>query len=175
MRYRAFSLASAAFFAVTTLAAPAFAGEADYFRTVQGKWSGAGEIVAGKYKNTRFTCKFDGTAPRGAAMDISGTCRVGLFSQPMSARISKKGGAFRGEFLDGAKGQGLDLKAGKLRGDKLVLDINRKQLNGQMVANLKNENQLHLTISVHAGSALVPVIGLTLNRDGARKTTMLSD
>ncbi len=175
MRHRASTLASAIIVAASTLSAPVFAGEADYFRAVQGKWSGSGEIVAGKYKNTRFTCKFDGTAPRGAAMDISGTCRVGLFSQPMSARISKKGGKFRGQFLDGAKGKGLDLKAGQLRGDKLVLDINRKQLNGQMVANLKTENQLHLTISVHAGSALVPVIGLTLQRDGARKTTMLSD
>ncbi len=94
---------------------------------------------------------------------------------PCRPRISKKGGTFRGEFLDGAKGQGLDLKSGKLRGNKMVLAINRKQLNGQMVANLKNENQLHLTISVHAGSTLVPVIGLTLNRDGARDTTMLSD
>jgi len=34
----------------------AHASERNYFRSVQGSWSGAGKIVAGKYKNTIFTC-----------------------------------------------------------------------------------------------------------------------
>ena len=30
-----------------------------FFQSVEGKWVGPGEIVAGKYKGTKFTCSFD--------------------------------------------------------------------------------------------------------------------
>lgn len=161
---------------LSLLSAPAaLAGERQYFDSVQGDWSGSGEIVAGKYKNTRFTCNFKGRTPKGIGMEIDGKCRVGLFSQPMSATISKHGARFKGQFLDGASGKGLDLKSGRLRGNKLVLAINRKQLNGQMVANLRSKDQLHITISVQTPGKMVPVIGLTLNRKGASKTSFLTD
>ena len=32
----------------------AYANEATFFKHIQGKWSGPGEIVAGKYKGTKF-------------------------------------------------------------------------------------------------------------------------
>ncbi len=154
----------------------AFASERAYFRSVQGQWSGSGKIVAGKYKNTRFTCNFTGNTPRGIGMDISGKCRVGLFSQPMSARITKRGNSYRGTFLDGAKGKGLDIVSGRLRSNRLVVGINRKQLRGTMVARLKGRNKMQITISVRANNKLVPVIGLTLNRTGAaKKTSFLSE
>lgn len=152
----------------------AHAGESSYFRNVQGSWAGSGKIVAGKYKNTRFTCRFEGTRPGRVGMKIAGTCRVGLFSQRMSAVITKSGSSYRGTFLDGAKGKGMDIVSGRLRGDKLVVGIKRKQLNGTMVANLKSRDKLHISINVRANSRLVPVIGLTLNRTG-RKAAMLSD
>ncbi len=149
---------------------PAFASEKAYFENVQGKWSGSGEIVAGKYKNTRFSCSFTGHAPVGVGMDIRGKCRVGLFSQKMSARITKQGNSFSGTFLDGAKGKGLDIVSGSLRSNRLVVGINRKKLNGTMVANLRSRNKMRITISVRANNRLVPVIGLTLNRNGVNKT-----
>ena len=152
---------------MATTVAPSFANEAAYFRSVQGKWSGAGQIVAGKYKNTRFTCNFEGRKPTGVGMDISGTCRVGLFTQQLSAKITKRGNSYRGTFLDGAKGKGLDIVSGSLKANRLVVGINRKQLNGTMVARMKSKNQLQITISVRANSALVPVIGMTLKRTGA--------
>ena len=145
-------------------ASPLAASERSYFKSVQGNWVGSGEIVAGKYKNTRFTCRFKGNVPKGVGMDISGSCRVGLFSQQMSARITKSGGTYRGEFLDGADGKGLDIVSGRLRANKLIVGINRKQLNGTMIASLKGKNKMHITISVRANNQLVPVIGLTLNR-----------
>lgn len=146
--------------------APAGAGERSYLKSVQGTWSGSGEIVAGKYKNTRFTCDLTGKAPTGVGMELAGKCRVGLFTQVMSATLKKSGKDFRGTFLDGAKGKGLDLKGGRLRGKKMVVNINRKKLTGTMVANLKSRNKLHVSINVRAGGRLVPVIGLTLKRTG---------
>ena len=32
-------------------------------RSVEGEWAGPGEIVAGKYKGTKFTCNFTGSTP----------------------------------------------------------------------------------------------------------------
>lgn len=158
------SLALAAALALSTLSAPAEADERSYFRAVQGKWSGAGEIVAGKYKNTRFTCDFTGNTPSGVGMDISGKCRVGLFTQVMSARITKNGNGYKGVFLDGAQGKGLDIVSGRLQNNRLVVGINRKSLNGTMVANMKSQNRMQITISVRSANKLIPVIGLTLNR-----------
>ena len=161
-------------FAIATLITVGFAptiseaSERTYFRNVQGSWAGAGKIVAGKYKNTRFTSTFQGTTPKGIGMKLNGKCRVGLFSQTIKANIIKRGNSFRGTFLDGAKGKGLDIVSGKLRRNRLIVGINRKKLTGTMVANLKNRNKMHVTISVRANNRLVPVIGLTLNRSAKK-------
>ncbi len=152
-------------FVASGLTLPSFASERTYFKSIEGNWSGPGNIVAGKYKGTRFSCKFKGTKPKYVTgMKIAGTCRVGVFSQPMSFEIKKFGRSYRGKFLDGAKGKGLDIVSGRLRGTKLVVGINRKKLNGAMVANMRGKNQMHITISVRVAKKLVPVIGLTLNR-----------
>ncbi|MEM8750610.1 MAG: hypothetical protein AAGF28_09920 [Pseudomonadota bacterium] len=150
------------------------AGEREYFQSVQGKWSGAGTIVAGPYKNTRFTCNFDGNAPKGTGMELTGKCRVGLFSQPMSAKISKKGSTYRGQFLDGASGKGLDIVSGRLRGQKLLLGIKRKQLNGTMVASLNGPDKLNITIAVRVNRKMIPFIGVTLKRTGSVKRASLA-
>jgi len=152
------------------------ASEYRYFKTVEGQWSGAGRIVAGPYKNTRFTCNLSGETPGKAGMKLKGKCRVGLFSQPIEATVRKRGGSYRGAFLDGAKGKGLDIVSGRLRGKRLVLGIKRKKLRGTMVANLKGKNSLNITISVRVNGGLTPFIGLTLRRTGkAQKTSMLAE
>ena len=152
------------------------ASERSYFRAAEGNWSGAGSIIAGPYKNTRFTCRLAGTTAGKVGMDLSGTCRVGLFSQPMSARVTKSGKGYRGAFLDGAKGKGLDIVGGTLRGTKLQLNIRRKQLNGVMVARMKDSGTMNITISVKVNRKLVPFITLGLKkRGGARRTSLLSD
>ncbi|MEE9313716.1 MAG: hypothetical protein V3V02_03625 [Rhizobiaceae bacterium] len=151
------------------MALPAVASERVYFKNVQGTWSGAGKIVAGKYKNTRFTCNLSGQTPARVGMKLSGKCRVGLFSQPIEAIITKRGSSYRGRFLDGAKGKGLDIVSGKLRGQKLVLGIKRKNIRGTMIARLKGRNKLNITILVRVKGGLVPFIGLTLARTGGPK------
>ena len=152
----------------TALAAPASAAdrERDFFQTVEGRWSGPGEIVDGKYKGTKFICNFTGaTAAPGIGMSLDGSCRVGLFSQKMSATVEKMGGkGFRGAFLDGAKGKGLDVTGGQVTGNKVVLSLNRKALNGVMLARLADENTMNITVSVKYEGDLLPMIGISLKR-----------
>lgn len=137
-----------------------------FFDSVAGYWKGPGEIVAGKYKGTRFTCNLTGiSSPEGAmGMKLDGTCRVGVFSQPMSAFISYKNGEYQGQFLDGAQGKGLDIISGAVSGDKVVVGINRAKLDGAMVARMQNDTAMNITISVKVADQMIPVIGLKLNR-----------
>jgi hypothetical protein len=138
-----------------------------FFQQVSGVWKGPGEIVAGKYKGTKFNCNIIGSAsPDGnVGMKLDGTCRVGVFQQPMSAVITQSGRGYTGKFLDGADGKGLDIVSGSVNGDKVVMGINRSQLNGAMVASIRGENKMNITISVKVEDQMVPVIGLTLDRD----------
>ena len=153
--------------ALTAIATPALADARDarFFESIEGKWRGPGEIVAGKYKGTRFVCEFDGSLPNSAlGMALDGDCRVGLFNQKMSARILRDGRTYTGTFLDGAKGEGLDVVAGNVSHDRVALTLNRKQLDGAMLARLADPNTLNITVSVDVAGELVPVIGISLDR-----------
>ena len=156
--------------AVTTTAfavAPASANDRDarFFRQIEGKWRGPGEIVAGKYKGTKFTCEFSGLTPEDKlGMTLDGGCRVGVFTQKMNATVKRKGRSYVGHFLDGAEGEGLDVVAGAVSPSHVVLTLKRKQLDGAMLARLASNNQLNITVSVNVGQSLVPVIGMKLDR-----------
>lgn len=161
-----------AFLAGACLAAAApraAASDAAFFRSVIGTWKGPGQVVAGKYKGTRFVCDLTGTplAKGKTGIAMGGHCRVGVFSQDMSAVITRTADGYTGRFLDGADGGGLDVTSGEVEGHKVVVGINRKQLYGAMVASLHGQNTMNVTISVKVGERLIPVIGLTLSRDSA--------
>ncbi len=150
--------------AVTAQAAP-YPTEASFYQGVAGEWSGPGEIVAGKYKGTKFNCTFLGESGRAASgMSIAGTCRVGVFNQPMKAAITRSSRGYGGTFLDGEAGEGMNVVGGRYTPSKLVVDIKRKDLRGVMVARLQGEKTLNITISVRVEGRLVPVIGMTLDR-----------
>ncbi|PRD41562.1 hypothetical protein C5748_21010 [Phyllobacterium phragmitis] len=136
-----------------------------FFRNVEGQWTGPGEIVAGKYKGTKFTCTLAGTTPENAVgMTLDGSCRVGVFSQPMKATVVRAGKSYTGAFNDGAAGKGLDVTSGTVSGDRVVFGLNRKQLNGAMLARIADENTMSVTVSVRVEKELVPVIGISLKR-----------
>jgi hypothetical protein len=101
------ALLPAAIVASAGIATTAFAAEKDqsFFQSVEGKWVGPGEIVAGKYKGTKFTCNFTGSTPDGkVGMTLDGGCRVGVFTQPMSATVERKGrNGYRGSFMGGPR------------------------------------------------------------------------
>lgn len=142
-------------------------GDVDFFRSIEGSWAGPGEVVAGKYKGTKFTCTFAGTSEVSqVGMTLDGTCRVGVFSQPMKATVLRGPSGFSGEFNDGAKGDGLDVTSGKVGKDRMVFGLNRKQLNGAMMARLEDKNSMNITVSVKIQDDLIPVVGVKLKRTG---------
>ena len=143
------------------------ASEKQFYSDIQGRWSGPGSIVAGKFKGTKFTCTFDGLTPEKlTGMSIDGNCRVGLFSQVMNASFTRSSKGYSGKFLDGEAGEGMDIIGGRYTSSKLVVDIKRKDLRGVMVARLNEDDKLNVTISVKVRDRLVPVIGMSLKRNG---------
>jgi len=150
-------------------AGPAESAERDrmFFQSIEGAWTGPGEIVAGKYKGTKFTCSFSGTTPsKKLGMTLDGGCRVGMFMQKMSASVEQSRSAgYQGKFMDGAAGSGLDIVSGNVVDSrKVVLGINRNQLQGVMQARLPDQNTMAVTVSVRVEGTLVPVIGMSLKR-----------
>lgn len=137
-----------------------------FFQSVQGQWTGPGEVVAGKYKGTKFVCNFTGTASVGpAGMILDGGCRVGVFTQKMTATIKKNGAGYSGTFNDGAAGKGLDVVSGNVVSSrKVVFGLNRKALKGSMQARLPDDNSMVVTVSVRVEDQMVPVIGMNLKR-----------
>ena len=166
MRHPA-KLARAAALAFSFIAAvpAAQANDRAFFDGISGRWTGPGEIVAGKYKGTRFTCSLDGSSTAATpGMTLDGKCRVGLFSQRISATVGRQGRSYKGKFLDGASGKGLDVISGNVSGDRVTMSMVREELKGAMVARVKPGGQLGITVSVRIGEQLVPVIGIDLNR-----------
>lgn len=160
-------LSTAAFAAGSAVPAAAYDRNQVFFERVAGHWSGAGEIVAGKYKGTKFVCDFDGAAHEdGVGMALDGGCRVGVFNQSMSARIERAESGFRGTFMDGAAGNGLDVAGGVIKDEYAAFAIHRNELTGAMRAQLHGHDTMAVTISVHVEDELVPVIGVTLKRAG---------
>ncbi|MEF2072768.1 hypothetical protein [Consotaella aegiceratis] len=160
-----------------TAAAPAKADQDEaFFQAVTGRWVGPGEIVAGKYEGTKFICDFSGNQPAGeTGMELKGSCRVGIFGQEMSARVVRAGNSYKGAFLDGAEGKGLDIVSGNVDSDRIIVGLDRNQLTGAMIARLDGNDTMNITVSVHVADQLVPVIGMSLKRtDGALRQTALS-
>jgi len=141
------------------------ASDKQFMKNIVGKWSGPGEIVAGKFKGTKFVCTFDGSKPaKNDGMKIDGSCRVGVFAQPMNAIINKVGGKYSGKFLDGQKGEGMDITGARYTKNRLVANIIRHNLDGITVVNLNNPNQMKVTVSVKHNTTVIPVIGMNLSR-----------
>ncbi|GHC60500.1 hypothetical protein [Limoniibacter endophyticus] len=144
---------------------PSHANDEVFFKSIAGQWVGPGEIIAGKYKGTKFTCTLDGSAAaKNAGMKLDGHCRVGMFTQKMQATVERKGKGYKGSFLDGADGKGLDVISGKVDGNHIVLGLAREKLKGAMLARVPSNNAMTITVSVEVDDTLVPVIGMQLKR-----------
>jgi len=136
-----------------------------FLQSVRGAWSGKGQVVAGRYKGIKFSCNF--TAPDAADPDnvqFNGSCRTGIFSQPIKASISRRGGTYQGQFNKGAQADGMDITAGQINDRSMVLQLNRDKLKGSMTAQLSGENQLRVTLAVQIDDESIPVIGMDLTR-----------
>ena len=83
----------------------------------------------------------------------------------MNAVIKSAGRNYKGQFLDGAAGKGLDIVSGNVTGQEMVVGITRAKLNGAIIARLQGKNTMTVTISVKVEDQMIPVIGMSLNRD----------
>jgi len=148
-----------------TPAATAATRDKAFFESVAGSWRGPGEIVAGKYKGTKFTCNLVGSSVTdGTGIKLDGSCRVGVFKQPMTATITQSGSSYKRQFLDGAAGKGLDVVSGTVTPDTVVVGLNRSKLNGAMIVRIRDDKTMNVTVSVKVEDRMIPVIGLTLTR-----------
>jgi hypothetical protein len=82
----------------------------------------------------------------------------------MKATVTRVGSGYSGKFNDGSEGKGLDVTSGSVSGNKMVFGLNRKQLNGAMLARVSDQNTMNVTVSVRVEKELVPVIGMSLKR-----------
>ncbi|MBB4121827.1 hypothetical protein [Martelella radicis] len=165
---RLFSSAMIAAALVSALPA-ASAAESDdsaFFRQVAGKWSGPGKIVEGKMKGTRFRCELDGLPIEGdtQGFKLDGKCRAGLFTHPMTAIFIREKDGYRGRFLDGEDGDGLEVTGGSVEDGKAVIALRREEVEGALVTNLIGDEDLNITLLIKGGTRYVPVIGLSLKR-----------
>ena len=167
IRTRVSALFGAAIAIAAWTCAPALARDQGFFKSIAGTWKGPGRVVAGKYKGTRFVCDLIGDPLEKGETGIAlgGHCRVGVFSQDMSAVISPHEPGLYRPLPRRCRRQGPRRHLGRGRRGQGVVGINRKQLYGAMVANLLDPNTMNVTISVRVREQYVPVIGMTLTRD----------
>ena len=100
-------------------------------------------------------------------MTLDGGCRVGVFTQKMSATVEQQGPRRLQGHLHGRRrrlrprhhfgGNVVDAR-------KVVFAINRNQLRGVMQARMPDDNSMTVTVSVRVDQQLVPVIGMNLKR-----------
>lgn len=157
---------------ITAAPAPAIANDRAFFDRIEGQWSGPGRIIAGKYKGTKFSCDLRGsTTAAKPGMALDGKCRVGVFTQQISAVVEQDGRSYKGRFMDGADGKGLDVISGNVADDRVTVAMERAELKGAMVARVKPNGRLGVTVSVRVGDELVPVVGIDLSRSVDQRAT----
>jgi hypothetical protein len=93
----------------------------------------------------------------------------------MKASVTLNSKGYRGKFMDGAAGTGLDITSGAIDGERIVFSLNRKQLDGAMLARLADRDTMAVTISVKVEEKFVPVIGMNLKRVDEIKTGSLEN
>ncbi len=159
------SIAAAVFALAAVSPLAAQAGDREFFDSTAASGQGPGEIVAGKYKGTKFTCDLKGESKSdGAGLKLDGSCRVGVFAQ-RCLHDRTRGESYKGSFLDGYAARvstsfRAPLSAPRHRRHQPQEPERR---HGSPVSRYKNT--LNVTISVRVNDSLVPVIGMTL---GAR-------
>lgn len=140
-----------------------------YFKSIEGTWEGNGEVIAGKYKDTKFKCTLNGKTPKKIGMDIEGNCKIGIFNQKITAKITRHHDHYRGTFLGGAEKYGLDVVSGKLSNDIFIAALVRENINGSIIVNATHKNKMGIYIAVEVNERFYPIIELELDKQKKRK------
>ncbi|MDQ0322409.1 hypothetical protein QO002_004615 [Pararhizobium capsulatum DSM 1112] len=122
-----------------SLAAPSFAGEAEYLASLQGTLKGTGFA---KLRTNRaaisLTCTFTSVA-KATSLSLSGTCRsLGVFKRNIDARLNVTGSRYRGTYTGAASGPAT--LSGKRSGQTIQLQVLwSKEINGDKSADMRIE------------------------------------
>jgi len=168
---RVLSLALAAALAGGS-ALPAHAGEAtDFMARFSGEWLGSGQLLVGSENGLKFDCELDGDPSRTQlTFAMKGRCWMGVLSAPVYAtmRYNAETNRFYGEFMDGSRGNGLDI-VGARAGDGFSLQLTRGPAQGRLTAETVNPDQMKITIFLRdrANNRELPVAAMGFTRKAA--------
>nr|WP_272210797.1 hypothetical protein [Marinicella sp. W31]MDC2876713.1 hypothetical protein [Marinicella sp. W31] len=82
----------------------------------------------------------------------------------MTAVFIRDEDGYRGRFLDGEKGDGLEVTGGSVNDGKAVISLKREDVEGALVTRLVSADDLNITLLIKGSTRYVPVIGLSLKR-----------
>lgn len=165
------------FLALSLVSASANSSETDFLAKLQGSWAGSGRVLAGPDRGTNFKCNLAGKPSRtGIKISMNGKCSVGRLSARMGASIkySEGVGKYVGRFLNGARGNGLDIY-GDRAGNQLKLRLTRGRTQGNMDLLLQRKDLMRVIISVYdpKNRRSIPVIAMDLKK--SRKSAALEE
>jgi hypothetical protein len=162
-RVAAFALSAA----LLALAPAAFAEEgAAFMQRFSGSWIGSGQVLFGPEPRAEFACELRGD-PNASTFGMSGQCRMGGFSAPISAKVRYNADTnqYYGVFMDGAAGTGADL-VGTKAGDGFSLKLVRGDMQGRLSAETVGADQMRVVIyyrDVRANTE-TPVVAMGFTR-----------
>lgn len=172
----AFLALSAALLCAAAL--PARADDAaEFMARFSGDWTGAGELLVGPETGLQFNCDLSGEPSRTQlTFGMKGRCGLGALSAPVHARMryNAETNRFYGEFMDGARGDGLDI-VGARAGDGFSLQLTRGAAQGRLTAEAVTPDELRIVIFYvdRANNRELPVAAMGLTRKGAQTFGLL--
>lgn len=118
------------------LAAPAFADETGFLKSLEGSWTGSGMVKTNaQAKPLNVTCSFDSRAD-GTALSMKGNCRgLLVISRSIGADLQTNGARYSGVYI-GPQGGRSSLN-GARRGNTINLAVHwAKPVNGDRNADM---------------------------------------
>jgi hypothetical protein len=143
-RTAAFALAAAL---LASAAVPAAAEDgATFMQRFSGSWIGTGQLLFGPEPRAEFACELKGD-PNANTFGMSGQCRMGGFSAPITARIRYNNDThqYYGQFMDGAQGNGADI-VGTQAGEGFSMKLVRPDMQGRLTAETVGQDQMKVVI-----------------------------
>lgn len=121
---------------------------ATFMERFSGEWRGTGKLLIGPETGLKFNCALDGNPSRTElTFDMSGKCWAGRLSAQVYAKLhyNAETNRFYGDFLDGAKGKGVDV-IGERKDYGFSLLLSRGMTQGELIAKPAGNNKMTITI-----------------------------
>ncbi len=151
---------------------PATAGEpSEVMARFSGSWIGTGQLLLGEQSGLQFHCELDGEPTKTQlTFRMKGRCWLGGISAAVygSVRYSAMTDRFHGEFMGGAKGDGVDVEGSETT-DGIALTLTRAPARGRLTAHSVNADQMRIMMYFEdrANNREVPVAAMGFTRKEA--------